>query len=79
LEVWWVILTSVISTCSGVAPHSLRKLRLGALLVGHQVEQADFQRPDVLPHRLVLGHHHHAFFFKLGACGQVVRNLDRHG
>jgi hypothetical protein len=53
-------------------------LRLGLDLVGHQIEQPDTHRPDVLAHRIDLAHHHDAFGIQGGAGGKVVRNLDRH-
>jgi hypothetical protein len=55
-----------------------RQLRLRADLVGHQVEQPDAQRPDILPDGVGLAHHVDAFGLERGSGGQVVRDLDRH-
>ncbi len=54
-------------------------LRLGLDLVGHQVQQADLQRPDVLSCRGALVHDHHALALEDFAGGQGVGNLDGHG
>jgi hypothetical protein len=47
------------------------ELRLGADLVGHQVEQADLQRPDVLAQRRPLVHDGHALAHEHVAGGKI--------
>ena len=46
--------------------------------VGHQIEQTDPQRAHILADCIGFAHHHHAFLFKRGNGGQIVRNPDRH-
>ena len=36
-------------------------MRLGLDLIGHEIEEADAQGPDILPDRSILGHHDHIY------------------
>src|SRR5258706_7710116 len=58
--------------------HEPCDLRLGGDLVGHQVQQRDAQRPDVLARCITFPHDHQALRFERAASGQFVGNLDRH-
>ncbi len=54
------------------------ELRLRRHLLRHQVEQRDLQRPDVLPARRLLAHHHHALAPEDLDGRQGFGDLDRH-
>ena len=54
-------------------------LGLGADLVGHQVQERDFERPDVLTNGVGFADDLHAFLLEHLAGGEIVVNLDRHG
>ena len=49
-----------------------QKLGLRHGLVGHQVENQDFERADVLMQRAVLGHHEDVLVFEHGSCRQRI-------
>ena len=46
---------------------------------GHQVQQNDFQRADILPTGAVLGHDEYILLLQRLGCRQIVGNPDRHG
>jgi len=60
-------------------PQKTCELRLRPDLVRHQIEEADAHRPDILPHRIGLAHHHDALGLERGAGRQVVGDLYGHG
>jgi hypothetical protein len=55
-----------------------RELCFGRDLVGHQVQEPNMERADILPHRVGFLHDHHAFVFENPAGGEIVVNLDGH-
>ncbi len=55
-----------------------RELRLGLDLIGHEIEEADAQGPDILPDRSILGHHHDPLLLEGRTGRKVVGNFDRH-
>ena len=59
-------------------PDQPRELIFRLNFLGHQVQQPDAQGPDVLPHRLILGHDHDAFLCQDIIGGQVRWDFDRH-
>jgi len=63
----------------GRRAHQACHLHFGLDLVRHEVEKADLQRTDVLPHGGGLGHHTHPFLDEGAEGGQGIGNLDRHG
>ena len=54
------------------------ELGLRVDLGGHEIEQQDFQRTDVLGDGTRLGHNENIFFGKSLYCRQLVGNLDGH-
>ena len=55
-----------------------RELVLGLDLLGHQVQQADAQRPDILPRRLIVRHDHDPLAGEDVIGGERGGQLDRH-
>ena len=54
-------------------------LGLGGDLRGHEVQQEELQRADVLVHRAKLRHDEDVLALESGGCGQRIRNADGHG
>jgi len=54
------------------------ELGFRADLVRHEVQQADPQRPDILPDRIGFTHDQDAFGLERTAGGKIVRNCNRH-
>ena len=55
-----------------------RQLRFGGDFGGHQVQQEDFQRANILRFRARIGHDEYVFAPQRAGGGQVVRNADWH-
>ena len=55
-----------------------RQLRFGGDFGGHQVQQEDFQRANILRFRARVGHDEYVFAPQRAGGGQVVRNADWH-
>ena len=62
----------------GIAQQA-QKLRFGFNFSGHQVQNGNFQRADVLRRCALFRHYKYIFIFKDLPCGQFVWNLNRHG
>ena len=62
----------------GRCPDQTGELGFGLCLLGHQIQQTDFQRPDVLPVRGFLGHDRYTFALQHVMGGQAGGNADRH-
>lgn len=54
------------------------ELCFGRDLVGHQVQQPNMQRANILAYRVALLHDHNTFVLENGAGWEIVVNLDRH-
>ena len=74
-----VILTSVSSTCSGVAPTSRANCVSVLILLGIRLSRPIRSGRMSWRGRGRLGHDHDAFALERRAGGQIVGNLDRHG
>ena len=55
-----------------------KELGLGCLLGGHQVENSNLQRADILGGRALLRHNKDVLFRQDFGCGQSVGNLNGH-
>ena len=63
----------------GRVAQQAQQLCLGGDLGGHEVDDHDVQRTDVLADGAFVGHDKDVFTFQSAACGQVGGNLDGHG